>query len=330
MINSRRGERKMARLNENENENESSGDNRDGLFSGSRYNTYKIAKQVFDWGQSEEKPHAKELPGYKTIGPWDAENRAWVFLAEFMALEPDWFNKLSALARSRWPGWFNSEENSFRIRSATDGVPEMTELEFAVRKIIDASGEREDRFAEILHQRDAAGTIAYWTGMLGIDPGKHPNTYQLIRVGRKLGEMIVMCLKSHFNAERPSQLSPAIVPMFDPPQTAAYPAGHSLQPYLIAYLLRRVMPGLPNSDPPKDWEAKHTGIFALARRIADNRVIAGVHFEIDCEVGFLLAKEIDRWFDGWLSAATDEGKAKIKNFLESINAAKQHEFPQYK
>ena len=44
------------------------------------------------------------------------------------------------------------------------------------------------------------------------------------------------------------------------------------------------------------WDEQHEGRFALARRVADNRVIAGVHFDLDCEAGFLVAQEIDKWF----------------------------------
>jgi membrane-associated phospholipid phosphatase len=92
--------------------------------------------------------------------------------------------------------------------------------------------------------------------------------------------------------------------MFDSPRTASYPAGHSLQSYLISYLLHIIMPEIPQSDlPVKDgkpcWEMQHTGLFALARRVADNRVIAGVHFDIDCKAGFLIAAEIGKWFGEW-------------------------------
>ena len=70
---------------------------------------------------------------------------------------------------------------------------------------------------------------------------------------------------------------------------------------------------------PPNWTATHSGLFALSRRISDNRVIAGVHFDIDCEAGFLLAKEIDRMM-GALPASSE---------FKSLIAVVKKEFPQF-
>jgi acid phosphatase (class A) len=146
--------------------------------------------------------------------------------------------------------------------------------------------------------------------------------------------MIVMCLKLHFNAARPSQICPAVVPMFDQPRTASYPAGHSLQSYLISYVLLRVMPEVPQSKKPeaqsiegeelRPWAVNHGGLFALARRVADNRVVAGVHFDIDSEAGFLVARKIDEWFDVWCQPTFENNK------LRALVLAASNEFPQFR
>ena len=304
----------MARSNENENENENEGTgSRTGLFAGSRYNTYKIAKQAFSTslttgGVARTSNIALKYEQMK--GGWDAENRSWIYLRDFALLNPGWCEDLKQIAAGTWNGWKNGDV-----------------LDRALCQIIDAAGEREDRFAEILHQRDAEGAISYWMTMLGIDHARHPNTVQLIRVARKLGEMVVMCLKNDFDAARPSQLCPAILPMFDPPRTASYPAGHSLQSYLMSYLLLRALPEIPQSSKPVkgQWAQEHQGLFALARRVADNRVIAGVHFDIDSEAGFEIACKIDEWFEQWQRANT----AEFANFAALLNGVKE-EFPQFK
>lgn len=305
----------MARLNENENENENEGTGagRSGLFAGSRYNSYKILKQAFNTGpDASEVARSPKIPKFQDMGGWDAEDKAWVYIEEFRRLRPRWFTDLKEVATDTWKGW-----------NKKNGEGEIIKLSPALLDIIDAAGEREDRFAEILHQRDAEGCITYWMGMLGIESGKHPHTYELIRVARKLGEMIVMCLKADIDAARPSQICPAIVPAFDPPRTAAYPAGHALQSYLRSYLLLRVMPGMETqSRRPKTWKETHEGLFALARRVADNRVIAGVHFNIDNEAGFLIAKEIDGWFGKWLVG-------KDRNKFDVLVKAARAEFPQW-
>lgn len=305
----------MARLNENENENENegTGGGRSGLFAGSRYNTHKILKQAFIVGSGAgQVARAPNIPKFKDMGGWDAENKGWVYLAEFMDLRPNWYKELKKVTNDTWKGWgrLNAKRKIFALNPA-------------LRDILDAAGEREDRFAEILHQRDAEGCITYWMGMLGIESEKHHHTYQLIRVARKLGEMIVMRLKADLDAARPSQICPAIVPAFDPPRTATYPAGHALQSYLISYFLLRVMPGMLKQSPrPKTWKEQHKGLFALARRVADNRVIAGVHFDIDNKAGFLIAQKIDLWFDTWLPG-------KDQNEFDILVKAAKDEFPQW-
>lgn len=306
----------MARLNENENENESTDSRRDGLFAGGRYNTYKILKQAFTTGGTICAPGKDgKYPGYDRMAGWDAENKGWIYLREFVELKTDWFNELRQLSETIWPGW---------DLSSADGKEK---LNLALQDIIDAAGEREDRFAECFHQQDAEGCISYWMAMLRLDPAKQPATYQLIRVARKIGEMVVMCLKAHFNADRPSQICPLIVPMFDPPRTASYPAGHALQSYLISCLLRRVMGDyFPQSPRPLSWKEEHKGLFALARRVADNRVIAGVHYDIDNEAGFRIALKIDDWFGEWDSS--NPPPSKFEQFKKLLNEARK-EFPQY-
>lgn len=316
----------MARLNENENENENESiGGGGGLYAGARFNTYKIARQAYGTVVRSAK-----IPGYDQMAGWDAENKGWVYITEFAGLRPAWFAELHAVAKAEWSGW-----NPGAASGAKDS------LDSALLDIADAAGEREDRFAEILHQRDADGCIRYWISMLGIDPVRQPNTNQLIRVARKLGEMVVMCLKAKFNAARPSQLSPALVPMIEPPRTASFPAGHSLQSYLTAYLLLRVMSKLPGTSgspftPPANWTVLHEGFFALARRIADNRVIAGIHFDIDNSAGFLIAQKLDEWFGVWLTRWRNEPNpaARAAAFPEFSNLgalldAAANEFPQF-
>ena len=76
------------------------------------------------------------------------------------------------------------------------------------------------------------------------------------------------------------------------------------------------------SNKPVTWEEPHNGLFALARRVADNRVIAGVHFDIDNKAGFFIAKKIDEWFDAWLPE-TDQ------NAFDILVKAAKKEFPQW-
>jgi hypothetical protein len=78
--------------------------------------------------------------------------------------------------------------------------------------------------------------------------------------------------------------------------------------------------GLPLTRTVHAWKAaKHTGLFGVSRRIADNRVIAGLHFEIDSVAGFTLAGAVDAML-GSLGARSE--------FKKIVTAAKI-EFPQF-
>jgi hypothetical protein len=117
--------------------------------------------------------------------------------------------------------------------------------------------------------------------MLMIDPGRMPATHLLIRVARRLGEHVAMCLKGEFRAPRPSQLCSAVVPMVDPPATPSFPSGHSLQAALIARCLENTAPPM---QPPNLLDA-------LAVRIGENRIIAGLHYDQDHVIG----RAIGQW-----------------------------------
>ena len=76
--------------------------------------------------------------------------------------------------------------------------------------------------------------------------------------------------------------------MIDPPATPSFPSGHALQARLITRCLEAVL------DPANIPGAGVTGtpLRELGARIAENRVIAGVHFPRDNEAGIAAADNI--------------------------------------
>jgi hypothetical protein len=145
--------------------------------------------------------------------------------------------------------------------------------------------------------------------MLMSDAAHEPATYQLIRVARRIGEVVVMCLKEEYHEARPSQVCPVIVPLFGPPVTPSFPAGHALQNHLIALCLG---PKGANRAPNQPEMLEK-----LARRIAQNRVIGGLHYPLDNEAGEVAAKKcfelLNREgteFSRLVDAAREEGKQK--------------------
>jgi acid phosphatase (class A) len=192
---------------------------------------------------------------------WDAELRASVYLNEFLTQNVKWMDTLtSALA----PKYAELQKNK--------GLQ--------LRGVIEVADEREERFLEIIDQ-DGDGVIKYWLAMLMIDAASAPATYQLIRVARRVGEVVVMCLKNHYQEARPSQVCPAIMPLLGPPVHPSFPAGHAIQSHLISTCLYEA--GRARNQ--------REMLFDLSRRISKNRVIAGVHYEADIDAGVIAADE---------------------------------------
>ncbi len=88
-------------------------------------------------------------------GGWDAENRAWVYLQEFVANNSGWFATLQPVATGIWNGWATQAD-----------------LTTACLDLVNAAGERDDRFAEIIDQHDGESCLDYWLGMLKLDPSR--------------------------------------------------------------------------------------------------------------------------------------------------------------
>jgi acid phosphatase (class A) len=145
-----------------------------------------------------------------------------------------------------------------------------------------------------------------------IDPASAPAAYELIRVGRRIGEVVVMCLKHHFREARPSQVCPAIVPMIDPPITPAFPAGHALQSHLISKLIEAAERPFVQPDM----------LYALSKRLADNRIIAGLHYPLDNEAGVIAANLV---FDMLKTDDATRHCPLFRGLLEEAKAESQRE-----
>ena len=264
----------MGRLNVNVNVSANAG--LQGFASGPvRFNSLEYAKalkpKVFPsestsvaekqrYTEAQDAANQKQFRHY-----WDAEVRASVYLNEFLTKNTGWQKQVSDLIKPK-------HEELHQNKGAQ------------LREMLEIADERDERFAEIVDQHEAEGPIKYWLGMLMIDPGSAPATYQLIRVARRVGEVVVMCLKEEYGEARPSQVCPAIMPMIDPPVTPSFPAGHALQSHLISKCLQAAQ---RLRDQPEM-------LFDLSKRIAENRIVAGLHYPLDNKAGEIAA---DKCFD---------------------------------
>jgi acid phosphatase (class A) len=244
--------------------------------------------------------------------------------------------KDAAAAAVAAPNWRADYATVARQGGANLPPQEMARVDLGdeVMAILELALEREARFAEIIDQDDGDGSINYWLGMLKIDPARHPNTFLMVHLGRRIGEHVAMCLKYDFKSPRPPQLCPAITPMIDPPATPSYPAGHAVQSYLISLLLAYSFSnpaGQTNLPQHTQRQANSTvaqfladlptgPLFRLADRVAWNRVIAGIHYPTDIRAGQAVALQT---FVDIQKVASIWGAGGLRDEV-------RNEFPQYR
>ena len=280
-------------------------------------------------------PISGAAQNYPSFHPyWDAELQSYMYLADYITKTASWRTDCSNAAlnpNATWGGKATIPPTP--SKDMTQG-----QLGGEVLQILQFALERDDRFAEVIDQDDADGAINYWLGMLKISPARHPGTYLMVQVARRIGEHVVMCLKGDFHSPRPSQLSPAITPMIDPPATPTFPAGHAVQSYLISYLLAySLADALGNTNLPQHMlpaptstlvqflaNAPTGALFDLADRVSENRIVAGVHFPTDIAAGQAVAIQI---FIGLQNTIVWTGPA--QPWLPCLRDAVRTEFPQY-
>ncbi len=276
--------------NANANANANAGLRVEGLSAAVRYNSQELRKVVnsgfFPFPADEKFQEAQDAANSKKFRKnWDAELRASVYLNEFITRNPDWLTILVGVTAPLHTKLQNEKGHE-------------------LLRVLEAAGDREERFSEIIDQHEGDGVIKYWLGMLMVDAASAPATYLLIRVARRIGEIVVMCLKDHYREARPSQVCPGIVPMIDPPITPSFPAGHALQSHLISKCLYE-------AERPRDQREM---LFELSKRVAENRSIAGLHYYCDNEAGVLAANRCfdmmrgGTLFDALLNDARAEGQ----------------------
>jgi membrane-associated phospholipid phosphatase len=177
---------------------------------------------------------------------WDAHRFALVVLAEFA--EKSW--KTSVDPGPFSPAGVQAELNDLAAIQHDDRA-----------KMLD----------EIIKQSNSLAS--YWLGLLMFNSKSHPATFDLINVALRVGQFAVMFFKHKYNRPRPSQLDPRIFPWIDVPGHPSYPSGHATEAHLLSLCLAEVVP-----------DAK-LPLTRLAKRVAENREIAGVHYRSDSDAG---------------------------------------------
>jgi hypothetical protein len=131
--------------------------------------------------------------------------------------------------------------------------------------------------------RQASFEIADYTAPLGIDrAGGFEATRGLIASILDVTMEIGLDYKDKFNRARPNIIEPRLRPYLPVPSHASYPSNHSFQSFAVANVLQRMMPEHPGV----------TALYTRARRVAENREWAGLHYASDTNAGEELAERV--------------------------------------
>jgi hypothetical protein len=216
--------------------------------------------------------------------------------------ERDWLTTpyaMLALADfSRHPKlWTDTDPGHWSTHRSTS-VTDEKEIE----KLIEAAEDnRPDALAEILAQD--SGFQAEFLHVLGVSATTHPATARLAAICGLIGAFVVMVWKHKHKRPRPFQLCPALRPPLPPPGHPSYPSGHATQAELIHLALAEAVKGSGGSA--AGAAKRKAALWAMAKRIAENRETAGLHYASDTVGGYELAKKV---FDLLPKSATQELK----------------------
>jgi hypothetical protein len=224
---------------------------------------------------------------------WAAKWNAWLLLFEF--IEHDGITDATKEEVTKvWKAALTDSGGKTAQAKVTEELDELVRA---------ASDERAEALGEILCQD--AEIYGDFMSLLSMTPGSHPKTYRLLQAAGMIGLYGVMFFKGVHkptnNRPRPSQLRPALMPPIPLPGHAAFPSGHATLAYLMAFCVGIVFePGAAGAPPqyvlgdppavPHDPVVRN--LLVLARRIARNREIAGLHYESDSVGGRVLAQEL--------------------------------------
>jgi len=147
------------------------------------------------------------------------------------------------------------------------------------RLLVLAVTERPDAMGEIIQQHQNFQVC--FLQLLMIDANTHPYTFLLMKLAARVGETLMIHYKRKFYRPRPSQVCPTLYPPVPVPGHGSYPAGHALLAQLTSECLKEVVPAVT-----------YSALDELARRISENRVIAGLHYESDVAAGADVGRQI--------------------------------------
>jgi hypothetical protein len=158
--------------------------------------------------------------------------------------------------------------------------PDVTRLETTVMLSLQARDRERSRRKDDI-EREATLDVSDFTKPLGIDGiSGFDQTEGLFQSILTACEYVGLIYKAKFNRTRPNQVEPRLRLMLPNPAHQAYPSNHSFQCHSIAFAFNAILPEHPATEE----------LSRIARKVAENREWAGLHYPSDTNGGRALAQ----------------------------------------
>jgi acid phosphatase (class A) len=227
---------------------------------------------------------------------------------------------LSVAGVAHW--WLQREQHTYLTGVTADFValfaappaPDSTATRGELDELLEL--QRTRTAAEVAAARaDRKTDVQRFYGALGFPEGANPQVPLLLALAARVEDDFrpyVRAAKDRFRRLRPYEIEPRLEPCIDDVRgDLSYPSGHATYGYVMAYLLRDMVP---------EREAR---LLARADEFARQRMVCGVHFRSDLEAGRIGARWLafvfttDPGYRNDANAATAELRAALR--LPSIN-----------
>ena len=150
---------------------------------------------------------------------------------------------------------------------------------------------RNERRDQILTQRDDPSP--FFRAQMGIGEAQHASTLEVMEVVSAMVNVVVHPIKDQLAVPRASEIS-SVRPMLRVPSHFSFPSGHSTYAHAQAIVLIILAADILKFD---------FSPIKLANLIAENRVVAGLHYPSDSEAGVALGVSLALW----LATVSDKG-----------------------
>jgi hypothetical protein len=122
-----------------------------------------------------------------------------------------------------------------------------------------------------------------------LNPTSMRHTLEWLGLGLRLAYRVLQPVKHYLGCPRPAHYAPGIQPVIRPRRFLAFPSGHATEAFMMARLLAHLA-GVKSGD------ELDSQLQRMATRIANNRVVAGVHFHIDSVAGRMVGESLAEYY----------------------------------